>query len=143
MIFHVNITALSKEDGCYLVTDNGNWRDISPEEVAMVRAIISTSGISEGQALLDDLPGAVVLQDVVWIYDVKTPNTAPGTSLPNGPYPVRAYVPSAAAYRGEILIWITDGHLSALEYAWVTDDPPTRWPRPDEMEIVAWQGDCT
>jgi hypothetical protein len=119
------------------MTDEREWRGISPEEGAIVKAIVVASGIPEGRALLDDLPGAVVLPDAVWIYDVRTPNTAPGTSLPNGPFPAFAYVPSAAAYRGEILIWITDGHLTGLEYAWVTDNPPTRWPRPDEMEIVA------
>jgi hypothetical protein len=103
----------------------------------MVKAIVTASEITEARPLLDDLLGAVVLQDTVWIYDVKTPNTAAGTPLPNGPFPAFAFVPSRAAYRGEILLWITEGHLSALEYAWVTDDPPTRWPRPDEMEIVA------
>jgi hypothetical protein len=103
----------------------------------MVDAIVSASGIPEGQPLLDELPGAVVQQGTVWIYDVKTPNTAPGTPLPNGPFPARAYVPNRTAYRGEILLWVTDGHLSAMEYAWVTDDPPERWPRPEEMEIVA------
>jgi hypothetical protein len=107
----------------------------------MVRAIVLTSGIAEGRSILDDLPGAAVLQDTVWIYDVRTPNTAPGTLLPNGPFPVRAFVPNRAGYRGEIILWITDGHLSALEYAWVTDEAPTRWPRPDEMEIVVPSND--
>lgn len=101
----------------------------------MVREIILKSGIPAGRPLLDDLAGAVVLPDTVWIYDVRTPNVKAATSLPNGPFPVRAFVPSRDAYRGEILIWITDGHLSALEYAWVTDEPPTRWPRPDEIEV--------
>ena len=87
------------------------WREISPDEVAMVDAIVSASGIPEGQPLLDDLPGAVVQQGTVWIYDVKTPNTAPGTPLPNGPFPARAYVPNRTAYRGEILLW---GHRRPL-----------------------------
>jgi hypothetical protein len=119
------------------MTGDRVWREISPEEVNMVNAIILTSGIPEGRPLLDDLPGAAVLQDTVWIYDVRTPNLAPGTPLPNGPYPARAFVSGQSGYRGEILLWVNDGHLSALEYAWVTDEPPTRWPRPDEMEIIA------
>ncbi len=72
----------------------------------MVKAIVSTSEIPDGLPLLDDLIGAVVLQDVVWIYDVKTPNTAAGTALPNGPFPARAFVPNRTVYRGEILLWL-------------------------------------
>ncbi len=119
------------------MTDNSEWRAISPEEVAMVTTIIATSGIPEGQVLLEDLDGAIVLQRTQWIFDLSTPNTASMSTLPNGPFPVYAFVPNRVAYQGEILIWIESGHLSGLEYAWVTDDPPTRWPRPDEMEIAA------
>ena len=59
-----------------------------------------------------------------------------GADLPNGPFPAHAFVPNSAEYQGEVIIWITDGHVSGLEYAWVSDDPPTRWPRADEMEVV-------
>ena len=45
-------------------------------------------------------------------------------------------MPNSAEYQGEVIIWITDGHVSGLEYAWVSDNPPTRWPRADEMEVV-------
>lgn len=123
--------------------DEGEWQDISPAEVAMVHAIISESRIPEGRPLLNDLPGAVVLRGTVWIFDLRTSNSAAGAPLPNGPFPARAFVQTLTDYRGEILLWITDGHLSALEYAWVTDDPPTRWPRPDEMEIIAQEDSGT
>ena len=119
------------------MTRNRIWRNISTEEAEMVGAIVSGSGVPEGQPLLDDLPGAMVLQDSVWIYEVKTPNNRAGVAIPNGLFPARAFVPDRASYRGEILLWVKDGHLSALEYAWVTDEAPTRWPTPDEMEIVA------
>lgn len=39
-------------------------------------------------------------------------------------------------YLGEILVWVEDGYLSALEYAWVTDEPPRRLPTPADMRIV-------
>jgi hypothetical protein len=40
---------------------------------------------------------------------------------------------------GELLVWVEAGHLSALEYAWVTYDmpaalPPVDWIRVDPIE---------
>ena len=29
---------------------------------------------------------------------------------------------------GEILLWATDGYLSAIEYAWYGDEPPSALP---------------
>ncbi len=122
------------------MTEDRKWRTISPEEIAVVTAIISSSGLSEGSALLDELDGAMVSHETDWILDVKTSNAGSGVDFPNGPFPARAFVPSNAAYQGEVIIWIDNGHLSGLEYAWITDNPPTRWPRPDEMEVVAHSG---
>ena len=42
---------------------------------------------------------------------------------PDGPLPVRAFVNKDSGYQGEIIVWITDGRISGLEHAWVTDDP--------------------
>ncbi|WP_153340788.1 hypothetical protein [Nocardia aurantia] len=43
--------------------------------------------------------------------------------------PVDAHVlDGAGEYLGEVLVWIEDGALAGLEYAWVTDDMPTRLP---------------
>ncbi len=36
---------------------------------------------------------------------------------------------------GEILVWTSDGYLTALEYAWYSDDPPVEWPDPAWLTI--------
>jgi hypothetical protein len=116
----------------------GNWRSVSSEEAAVVTAIISASGLPGARTFIDDLEGAVAMASskTNWILDIKTPNAGPGADLPNGPLPGRAFVPSNEDYRGEIIVWVENGHLSGLEYVWITDEPPVRWPRPDEIEIV-------
>jgi hypothetical protein len=118
------------------MTDNRDWRAMSPEEASVIATIVSASGVFGGQRLIDELDGAVVSHSTRWIVDVKPATDRPGADLANGPFPAHAYVPSSADYRGEIIIWIKDGHLDGLEYAWVSHEPPTRWPRPDEMEVV-------
>jgi hypothetical protein len=121
-----------------MTEQKGNWRSVSPEEAAVVNAIISGSGLPGARTFIDDLVGAVAMASskTDWILDIKTPNADPGVDLSNGPFPGRAFVSSNEGYRGEIIVWVDDGHLSGLEYALITDEPPARWPRPDEIEIV-------
>lgn len=102
----------------------------------MITTIISASGVSSGQVLIDELVGATVAHSAQWIINVSPAAGRPGTDLPNGPFPANAFVPNSADYQGEIIIWIKDGHLDGLEFAWVSDEAPTRWPLPGEMEIV-------
>ena len=37
---------------------------------------------------------------------------------------------------GELLVWVSNGYLSALEFAWVKDDPPTRLPDPELISVL-------
>lgn len=122
------------------MTDTTAWRPISTDETNVVRAVVSAAGVSEGHILLEELDSALVSHSTAWVLDVKVSDSAARADLPDGPFPARAYVPSKAAYRGEIIVWIAQGHLSGLEYAWVSDQPPARWPRPDEMEVIPQNG---
>jgi hypothetical protein len=130
------------------MTEQTAWRPMSPEEAGVIQAIVSAAGIRRGDALIEGLDGALIedldaalaSNSAPCILDVKASGTGEGAKFPDGPFPARAFVPSSAAYQGEIIIWLTDGHVSGLEYAWITDEPPTRWPRPDEMEVVSEAG---
>ena len=55
----------------------------------------------------------------------------------DGPIRVRVAVSRGVGdLTGELLIWIKDGYLSCLEFAWVTDDRPENLPSPNELEIL-------
>jgi hypothetical protein len=61
--------------------------------------------------------------------DLIVPNSAPRVLFSDGPLPITADVVDAnEQYAGELLLWLKDGRLKALEYAWVTDEPPTTLP---------------
>jgi hypothetical protein len=50
--------------------------------------------------------------------------------------PVRAIVVGPGQDpTGEVLVWVTDGYLSTLEYAWYTDEPPQYLPLPADIRI--------
>ena len=56
--------------------------------------------------------------------------------LPNGPLPVRALAYSSDEQPvGEVLVWTTDGLLSALEFGWVTEDQPEELPFPHQLRV--------
>lgn len=54
---------------------------------------------------------------------------APRSPAANGVVPVDAtVVDELGSLFGEILLWTTDGYLSAIEYAWYGDEPPVAFP---------------
>jgi len=114
-----------------------SWRPISAEERAVFGAILRAPGVRCSDEVLADLDIALVAHGTTWILDVRMPTAVAVFDYPDGPLPVRAFVNKDSGYQGEIIVWITDGRISGLEFAWVTDDPPRRWPRPTDMEFEA------
>ena len=108
---------------------------MAANEADLVRAIVSAADFPDSHGLITELESALVCHSTPWILDVKA-STRATTALPNGPFPARAFVQNAAGYQGEIIVWLDDDQLSGLEYAWVGDAPPHRWPRPDELQVV-------
>jgi hypothetical protein len=74
--------------------------------------------------------------------DLDVPTRATRIDLPDGPYQgphdeVRIEVVSEGGeHIGGILVWIKAGQLSALEYFWYTDEPPTQLPSVDRIVAV-------
>jgi len=64
------------------------------------------------------------------------PDSASQSPLADGPTPARAIiVDESGELLGELIVWVRSGRLSALEYAWVTDEMPDRLPSVDEITI--------
>lgn len=42
---------------------------------------------------------------------------------------------SSQEYTGEFILWLADGYLSGLEYAWITDEVPKDLPDPSGIQI--------
>lgn len=67
--------------------------------------------------------------------DVLVPSDCDEVDLPNGPIPVNAIVRVGNEDVGEVLVWIRHRMLIGLEQPWWTDEPPTRWPKPEEIRF--------
>lgn len=59
----------------------------------------------------------------------------PAADIADGVLPIDAQVHESGELVGEILLWTTDARLSAVEYAWMTDQPPTRLPPADHVTV--------
>jgi hypothetical protein len=68
--------------------------------------------------------------------DIAVPESAPRAHIPDGPVPVAAHViDGEGSYLGELLVWVAGGRVSALEYSWVTDEPPDKLPETSWIRV--------
>lgn len=68
--------------------------------------------------------------------ELSVPEGVRSVAMPDGPLPVRAIATDEAGGPiGEVLVWVSGGRLSALEYAWYTDDPPSDIPCPSAFRV--------
>ena len=62
---------------------------------------------------------------------------APRADFDHGHTPGFAWVfGKDGAPAGTVMVWVLDGYVSALEYAWVTDDPPADLPGVEQIRFV-------
>jgi hypothetical protein len=105
---------------------------------ALVRHVIQGArvpGIGELMAQADQL-GSIV--GPVTMLQLGVLGGAPRSRYPNGPVQIDAEVLDADGVSvGELLVWVEDGYLATLEFAWWTDEPPTALPALDRVEVTA------
>ena len=93
-------------------------------------------GAKEIRAQLDQVRAVAVWVDGLPSIDVEVAGDAARAPLADGEIPVGAEVrDEQGEYLGEITVWTTDGFLSAVEYSWVSDEPPTRLPDTAAMTL--------
>ena len=69
-------------------------------------------------------------------FDISVPGGAGTAQVSDGVAPVYAYVTDEqGVYLGELILWIGNGKLTGLEYAWVTDSPPSRLPKVSQIRV--------
>jgi hypothetical protein len=110
-------------------------RSLGGREKEVARWIVNAAPIPDAAILINQLDSATVEPgDSRTFIDLAVPHSAPRSGADDGPLPGRTLVhDQAGQVLGEVMLWIRDGYLSALEFAWYTDDPPTEWPSPEQL----------
>ncbi|MEV0171672.1 hypothetical protein AB0I00_11210 [Streptomyces sp. NPDC050803] len=114
-------------------------RPLSTAERALLEHVLSAdfAGAAELRGQLDRTevvaswaPGSVSV-------DLRVREPVPHAAMPSALVPVDAHVQDASGeYVGELLVW-TDGGatLAALEFAWVTAEPPRSLPGVGQVRV--------
>lgn len=114
-------------------------RPLNEHEFRILRAI-----------LVDDCPGVTELRvqiDAAHVSQNWTPEGSPSidisvdSAIPRAPLeetilPVDARVYDRFGnYIGELIVWLSDGRISALEYSWLTDEMPYSLPEVEALRV--------
>ncbi len=111
-------------------------RPLNDREREIVSRVLRAAKMPGGDQLLAQVPSAQVSGGVTTFLDLEVPHIYPPASLADGPLPVRAFVTGECGEAmGEILIWVEQGYLSGLELAWFTEEAPTEWPTPEQVQL--------
>ncbi|MGW4081196.1 hypothetical protein ACWELB_48400 [Streptomyces asiaticus] len=72
--------------------------------------------------------------------DLKVLEPFPPAEVSDGVIPATGAVKdSSGELVGELLLWVSDGRLSALECSWYTDEAPTALPDPGDVTVAVEQ----
>lgn len=111
-------------------------RDLTTNEQALLESILGNASFEGASQLAAQIRGTKVVGGPPTLLDLDASEDSPAANLADGPAPVRAFVEShGGEIDGEILIWVKNGRLSGLEFAWYTDAVPSGLPRPSSIRL--------
>jgi len=111
-------------------------RPLEPHERATLSRILEGASFPGASGLLAQVPKAKIVGGLDTFLELEVLESAPRSSFREGHIPVRAFVEGEHKEpEGELLLWVRDGYLSALEIAWYTDDAPTKIPSADRIRL--------
>lgn len=114
-------------------------RPLTARETEILNSLLSAD-FAGAQQLREQVPHTKVV--ATWgegspSVDLEVAQGSVRADIEDGEVPVDAQVhDDQGNYTGEITLWVTDGYLAGLEYAWVTDDRPQELPTLAQLKLV-------
>jgi len=127
-------------DWCLQPTTKGRTlepRALSEDEQRVLSLLLANE--LESETLLAQLPLAQVTRH--WVEDLPSVDivVAHGAQRARTTERVLPFRGQVTNEKGEptglIIVWLEDGALAGLEYAWYTDELPDKWPSNDRIDI--------
>lgn len=91
---------------------------------ALVAKVIDAQEFDGKEELLAQVPGLLVVAGPVTFLDVSVTGEAEPSPFRGRKVPGRAWVFDGDQPSGGLEVWLDDGYMTALEYWWITNDPP-------------------
>jgi hypothetical protein len=113
-------------------------RPLNTDEERVIRALL-TPEVDECATLVAQLPFVRVTRR--WVSDLPSVDLEVLPGAPRAFTSERLLPTSGTVLQdngdpgGLILVWLEDGLLAGIEYAWYTDRPPREWPVDDAIVV--------
>lgn len=108
-------------------------RALTPDEVSLLRAVVAAVGGPAADVLDRQIAEASVVGGIPTLLHLKIESGQERAVIADGPLPVEAFVSHP---QGWIFVWVTDGYIDALEFAWTSDETPTEMPSAAELTVA-------
>ncbi|MGW4495013.1 hypothetical protein [Streptomyces sp. NPDC004376] len=121
------------------MTDRPATRPLSPLEQRVLVKLLSVE-FPGAQGLRNQLAQTRVTR--TWgsdspSIDLDVPPGVPAAAIEDGVIPATGTVTDdSGELFGELLVWVSDGRLSALEFSWYGDTAPTELPDPGLVTVT-------
>lgn len=119
------------------MTDSANGEPLTEQVRELLRQVLGKADFPGSDELFQQASSVNVVGGQVTMLDLRVTAPRPASAFTDGPVPLSLMVmDSADAALGELLIWVNDGYLSSLEFAWWSDDPPEQLPELDRVRVA-------
>ncbi|MGY2033379.1 hypothetical protein [Nocardia abscessus] len=114
-------------------------RALTDLETSVVNKLLS-SGAPDASEYLAQVPYAQVV--ATWgigspSVDLSVrPGAVQASGSPDGIFASGAVTDRSGSPIGEVILWVENGWLSGIEYAWYTDERPHALPEPGQIELL-------
>lgn len=104
---------------------------------AVLDCVLRQAGFPGSDELARQVPRVGVVGGPITMLELRVSQATPASTFTDGPIPLSTEVSDESGMPiGELLIWVDGGYLSALEFAWWTDDPPHQLPTPSRLKVT-------
>ena len=110
-------------------------RGLTSSEAAIIEKVLTSGDFVGAPELQRQIQSTRVAGGLSTLLDLKVDHPAARSPAANGPVPVRAVVRRHGKVIGEILVWVEEGFLAGLEFAWVSDAEPVEFPLPSDVRV--------
>ena len=114
------------------MTDHENSRPLTSGARLLLSRIL-TADVPGGAQLRDQIPLIEVVGGPLTLLELAPVAPVAPAPVADVPLPVSVTVLQTGVPVGELLVWVTNGVLSGLEFAWWTDDPPDALPEVEDL----------
>ncbi|WP_062993962.1 hypothetical protein [Nocardia anaemiae] len=117
---------------------------IQPRALTELESGVVTKLLSSGVAGVGEFLSQLPFARVVATWGVGSPSVelavlpgaVPASGSTDGIVASGAVTDRNGAPVGEVILWVENGRLSGIEYAWYTDDRPRALPEPTRIEVL-------